>query len=171
MVIEQAVMQAFTLACEYMYTGKIETLEDAEVAINVWMVASSLLIRDLPKYALRRIMEILPSSHIHIIPGIFRQAFAAWQLSKGTGMSHTGTHADEEGASILQAVMEFILCKLQVSHAAASHLPACITHSCMHCASFGSPLQHATRSGLNERNRARMDMISYAKATCACSLT
>ena len=47
-------VQAFTLACEFMYTGSIEALEDAEVAVNVWMVGASLQIHGLPRYAHRR---------------------------------------------------------------------------------------------------------------------
>lgn len=47
-------MQAFTLACEFMYTGGIEELEDAEVAINVWMVGAALEIHGLTRYVHRR---------------------------------------------------------------------------------------------------------------------
>lgn len=45
-----ACVQAFTLACEFMYTGAIEALEDAEVAVNVWMVGVSLAIHGLATY-------------------------------------------------------------------------------------------------------------------------
>jgi hypothetical protein len=102
-------VQAFTLACEYMYTGRIEALEDAEVAINVWMVASALVISSLPQYVHKRILEILPTSHLHILPGVFRQANAASILSRASTRE-----MEEQGSAILQTVMEYILCKLQV---------------------------------------------------------
>lgn len=101
--------QAFTLACEFMYTADIEDLEDAEVAINVWMVASALVIRDLPRYVHARVLRLLPEAHLHLLPGLFRQALAAWNLSRSSR-----PEMDEQGSSIMQAVLELIMCKLQV---------------------------------------------------------
>jgi hypothetical protein len=51
---ERCGLQAFTLACEFMYTGKIDSLEDAEVAANVWMVGTALMIHELPQYVYRK---------------------------------------------------------------------------------------------------------------------
>lgn len=101
-------MQAFTLACEFMYTAEIEELEDAEVAINVWMVASALVIRDLPRYVHARVLQLLPAAHLQLMPGLFRQALAAWQLSRSSR-----PEMEEQGSGILQAVLELMMCKLQ----------------------------------------------------------
>lgn len=46
---------------------------------------------------------------MHILPGVFRQARAARTLSKGQA-----SDSEEQGSSILQATLEFFLCKLQV---------------------------------------------------------
>lgn len=117
--------QAFTLACEFMYTAEIEELEDAEVAINVWMVASALVIRDLPRYAYGKVRELLPSSHLHILPGLFRQAHAAWQLSRSAR-----AEMEEQGSSILQAVLELMMCKMQVRPGGTAGLPARLSAGC-----------------------------------------
>lgn len=133
-------VQAFTLACEFMYTAEIEELEDAEVAINVWMVASALVIRDLPRYVHAKVLQLLPAAHLHLVPGLFRQALAAWHLCRSSRPD-----MEEEGASIMQAVMELIMCKLQVRQgrppdpatSARGLVPTCMEQICPGpCSSF-----------------------------------
>lgn len=63
-----------------------------------------------------RFLEILPASHIHILPGVYRQAHAARALSRDAA-----DDSEEQGRSLLQAVLELILCKLQV--------PLCVLHA------------------------------------------
>eukprot|EP00892_Ulva_mutabilis_P005119 jgi/Ulvmu1/297/UM001_0301.1 len=105
---DTSMYEAFTLACEFMYTAEIDELEDAEVAINVWMVASALSIRNLPAYAHGKAMQLLPAAHLHLLPGLFRQAHAAWQLSRSAKLD-----MEEQGATILHAVVELMMCKMQ----------------------------------------------------------
>jgi hypothetical protein len=102
-------VQAFTLVCEFMYTGMIENLEDAEVAINVWMVGSALFVRDLSDYVFKKLLEALPSSRLRILPGVVRQALGAWSLAQTLGPD-----LEEQGILILHSVMELLMCKMQV---------------------------------------------------------
>jgi hypothetical protein len=92
-----------------MYTGMIENLEDAEVAINVWMVSSALFVRDLPDYVYKKIGEALPGTPLRILPGVVRQALSSWSLAQSLGPG-----PQEQGANILHSVMELLMCKMQV---------------------------------------------------------
>jgi hypothetical protein len=101
-------MQAFTLTCEFMYTGQIDALEDAEVAINVWMVSAALCVRGVPDYVYSKIQELLPGAPLHLVPGVVRQALAAAALGETLSAG-----AQAQSGAVLQAVMELLLCKLQ----------------------------------------------------------
>lgn len=113
-------MQAFTLVCEFMYTAEIEALEDAEVAINVWMVGSALFVRGLPDYVFAKLLEALPSARLDILPGVVRQALAAWELGAGLGPL-----VQQQAARILQVVNELLLCKMQARSLACAAAAAC----------------------------------------------
>lgn len=92
-----------------MYTATIDSLEDAEVALNVWMVASALYIRDLPDFIFSKLPEVLRNASLPMFPGLIRQMMAAWDLSRALNAT-----AQEQGDRVLQEVMQFVLCKLQV---------------------------------------------------------
>jgi hypothetical protein len=112
-------VQAFMLCCEFMYTGNVDVLEDAEVAINVWMVASALQIRGMPDYIIEKLPEVVVVARLHLIPGLVRQSISAWDLSRSLG-----AEAQEQGDQILHFVMEFILCQMQ-ARGHRLHVPDC----------------------------------------------
>ena len=103
-------LQAFTLACEFMYTGKILALEDAEAAMNVWMVGTALKIQGLAAYSLQSIPDLLYRTPLDCFPVVIQQAVAARQL----GLESGDSMSIEESHTIIKAALDFLLCDLQV---------------------------------------------------------
>lgn len=124
-----SLVQAFWLACEFMYTGKILEIKDAEVAMNLWMIAGSLQIHGLPAYALQSVTGLLTQTETKKIPDVVRQAIAAWQLGEALGQGTAG-----DGYWLLKSTIEFVLCDLQV-RSSRETLSAPATF--MHCHSLG----------------------------------
>lgn len=101
-------MQAFKLSCEFMYTGAIELVEDAEVAINLWMMAGVLQIANQTAYAIRHVNALLTKTPLEFVPALVTAAISAWQLGE-----RLGGNMASEGYQMLKSVMDFVLCDLQ----------------------------------------------------------